>query len=100
MNATPPEPMETNGSPGESLGSLPAARTEPGDTEETPGRSFDSPSEGKARDPVDDLGESFGLLSVGRGESDSTHSRTHKHRKTRRNKFKQRGGKNSKPDAI
>ena len=65
-----------------------------------PGRSFDPPPEGKARDPVDDLGESFGLLSVGRGESDSTSSRTHKSRKNRRNKYKQLGGKNSKPDAI
>jgi len=92
--------METNGSPGEGLGSLPAARTEPGDIEETPGRSFDSPPERKARDPVDDLGESFGLLSVGRGESDNTSSSTHKHRKNRKNKYKQRGGKNSKPDEI
>ena len=47
VNATPPEPMETNGSPGESLGSLPAARTEPGEIEETPGRSFDYPQEGQ-----------------------------------------------------
>ena len=71
-----PEPRETSGSPGESLGSLPTARTEPGETEETPGMSFDSSREGKAKDPVGDLGESFGLLSVGRGESDSTSSRT------------------------
>ena len=99
-NANPPESRETNGTPGESPGSLPAARTEPGEMEETPGRSFDSPPEGKARDPVDDLGESFGLLSVGRGESDSTSLRMHKSRKNRRNKYKQRGGKNSKPDAI
>ena len=92
--------MEANGTPGESSGSFPAARTEPGETEETPGMSFDSSREGKAKDPVGDLGESFGLLSVGRGESDNTSSRTHKSRKNRRNKYKQRGGKNSKPDAI
>ena len=99
-NAIPPEPMETNGSPGEGLGSLPAARTEPGDIEETPGRSFDSPPERKARDPVDDLGESFGLLSVGRATSDSTSLGAYKHRKNRRQKHKQRGGKNPKPSAT
>ena len=92
--------MEANGTPGESSGSLLAAWTEPKEGEETPRRSFDSPREGKARDPVDDLGESFGLLSVGRGESDSTSLRMHKSRKNRRNKYNQRGGKNSKPDAI
>ena len=78
MNATPPGPMETSGSPGESLGSLPAARTEPGEIEETPGRSLDSPQEGQAeqqtieeihsptepRDPVDALEKSSGSLTV------------------------------------
>ena len=56
--------METSGSPGESLGSLPAARTEPGEIEETPGRSSDSPQEAEEinltslepNDPVDALG--------------------------------------------
>ena len=61
--------METNGFPGESPGSPPAARTGPGEIEETPGTSLDSPREGKAeqqtieeipiptepRDPVDAL---------------------------------------------
>ena len=47
-NAAPPEPIEANGFPGESSGSLPAARTEPGEIEETPGRSFYSPQ--KVRD--------------------------------------------------
>ena len=61
MNATPPEPMEANGSPGESLGSLPAARTEPGEVEETPGRSFDPPQEGQAEDPVENLGRELRL---------------------------------------
>ena len=71
--------METNGIPGESSGSLPAARTEPGEIEETPGRSLDSPQEAEEInptslepiDPVDDLGASFGSLSVG-GEEGKT----------------------------
>ena len=87
-NTIPPEPMETNGTPGESSGSLPAAWTEPKEGEETLRRSFNSPREGKARDPVGDLGESSGLLSVGRDESDSTSSRTHKNRKNRRKKHR------------
>ena len=36
-NANPPEPIKTNGTPRESSGSLPAARTEPGESEETTG---------------------------------------------------------------
>ena len=80
--------MKTNGFPGESSGSLPAAWTEPKEGEETLRRSFDSPREGKAKDPVDDLGESFGLLSVGRDESDSISSGAHKNRKNRRKKHR------------
>ena len=70
--------METSGSPGESLGSLLAARTERGEIEETPGMGLDSPQEEQAdqqpieeilsptepRDPVDALEKSFGSLSV------------------------------------
>ena len=76
--------MGTNGSPGESLGSLLAARTERGEIEETPGRSLDSPQEEQAdqqtieeilsptepRDPVDALEKSFGSLPVEREERD------------------------------
>ena len=47
-NANPPVPMETNGIPGESSGSLSAARTEPGEIEEIPGRSFYSLQKGQA----------------------------------------------------
>ena len=79
-----PVHMETSGTPGESLGSPPAARTEPGETEETPGRSFDPSQEGQAwkytieeilnptepRDPVDALEKSFGSLSVEQEERD------------------------------
>ena len=62
--------METNGTPGESSGPFPAARTEPGEVEMTPGRSTDPPEEAKERnstspepiDLVNDLGESFDLL--------------------------------------
>ena len=57
--------MEANGTPGESSGSFPAARTEPGETEETPGMSFDSSQEAgeinltslESIDPVGVLGE-------------------------------------------
>ena len=48
--------MEANGTPRESPGSLPAARTEPGEVVGTPGRSFDPPQEGQAEE------ESFTLL--------------------------------------
>jgi len=99
-NANPPESRETNGTPGESPGLLPAARTEPGEIEETPGRSLDSLPEGKGRDPIGDLGESFGLLSIERAKSDSISSGAHKNRKNRRQKHKQRGGKNPKPNAT
>ena len=51
-------------------------------------------------DPVGDLGESFGLLSVGEATSDSTSLGAYKHRKNRRQKHKQRGGKNPEPSAI
>ena len=72
-DTSPPEPMETNGTPGESSGSLPAARTESGEMEETPGRGPDSPPEAEEInltslepvDPVDALRESFGSLPVG-----------------------------------
>ena len=64
--------METSGSPGESLGSLPAARTEPREIEETPGRSLDFPQEAEEInltsseliDPVDALEGSSGSLSA------------------------------------
>jgi len=77
--------MKTYGIPGGSSGSLPAARTEPGEGEETPRRSFDSPPEGQAeqqtseeisnsptepRDPVDALEKSFGSLPVEQEERD------------------------------
>ena len=63
-NTNPQEPMETNGTPGESSGSLPAARTEPREVEETPGRRSGSPQEAEEIilpplepvDPVDALG--------------------------------------------
>ena len=72
VNATPPKPMGANGSPGEGLGSLPAARTEPGEIEETPGRSLDFPQEAEEInltsseliDPVDALEGSSGSLSA------------------------------------
>ena len=101
-NANPHEPRETNGTPGESPGLLPAARTEPGEIEETPGRSPDSLPEGKGRDPIGDLGESFGLLSIERAKSDSISSGAHKNGKNRRKKHKQRqrGGKNPRPNAT
>jgi hypothetical protein len=92
--------METSGTPGESSGSLPAARTEPREGEETPGRSFDSPQEAgqinltslEPIDPVDALGESFGSLSVGRTKTNINHTaQTKKNQKQRRNR--QRGGK-------
>ena len=65
--------MEANSFFGESPCPPPAARTEPGEVEETPGRSFDSPQEAEEInltslepiDPVDALGGSFGSLSVG-----------------------------------
>ena len=100
VKATPPEPMETNGTPGESLGSLPAAWTEPGEIEGTSGRSSDSPQEAEEInltslepiDPVDALGESFGSLSVGRTKTNINHTaQTKKNQKQRRNR--QRGGK-------
>ena len=93
-NAKPPVPtMGTNGTPGESSGSFPAERTEPGEIEETPGRSFDSPQEAEeinptsleSIDPVDDLGESFGSLSVGCEENQTQPSaRNLKYRRHRR----------------
>ena len=98
VNATPPEPMETNGSPGESSGSLPAAWTEPREGEETPGRSSDSPQETEEMnlppleliDPVDALGGSFGSLSVECAEDQTQpRVRTLKNRSHRR---KPRGG--------
>ena len=101
MNATPPEPIETNDSPGESLGSLPAAWTEPGEIEGTSGRSSDSPPEGKAeqqtseeifsptepRDPVEVLEKSFGSLSVEQEERDRSQLPRHAYRRR-----KPRGG--------
>ena len=96
-----PEPiMETNGTPGESSGSPPAAWTESREGEETPGRSFDSPQEAgeinltslEPIDPVDALGESFGSLSVRRTKTNINHTaQTKKNQKQRRNR--QRGGK-------
>ena len=94
----PPEPMETNGTPGESSGSLPAAWTEPREGEETPGRSFDSPQEAEEInltslepiDPVDALGKSFGSLSVECAE-DQTQPST-RAMKYRRHRRKPRGG--------
>ena len=70
--------MGTNGFPGESSGSLPAARAEPGEIRGTPGRGFDYPQEGQAEqqaieeilsptepgDSVDALEKSFGSLPV------------------------------------
>jgi len=99
-NTIPPEPMETNGTPGESSGSLPAAWTEPKEGEETPGGSSDSPREAEEInltllepiDPVDALGESFGSLSVRRTKTNINHTaQTKKNQKQRRNR--QRGGK-------
>ena len=91
--------METNGSPGESLGSLPAARTEPGEVEETPGRSLDFPQEEQAeqqtieeilsptepRDPAGALEKSFGPLSVEQEERDRSRlpGNAHRRRKPR-----------------
>ena len=98
VNATPPEPMEASGAPGESLGSLPAARTEPGEIEGTPGRSSDSPQETEEMSPppleltdlVDALGGNFGSLSVECAEDQTQpRVRTLKNRSHRR---KPRGG--------
>ena len=100
-NTIPPEPMETNGTPGESLGSLPAAWTEPKEGEETLRRSFDSPPEGQAeqqtseenfnptepRDPVEVLEKSFGSLSVEPEERDRSQLPRNAHRRR-----KPRGG--------
>ena len=99
--------METNGTPGESLGSLPAAWTEPGEIEGTSGRSSDSPQEAEEInltslepiDPVDALGESFGSLSVGCADPESSKkaeyqsTSTCKHQNQRRTKTRQCGGK-------
>ena len=106
--------MEANGFPGESSGSLPAARTEPGEVEETPGRSFDSPQEAEEInltslepiDPVDALGESFDSLSVGcadpesRKKAEYQSTSTCKHQNQRRNKTRQRGGKKKSKTVI
>ena len=97
-STSPPEPMESNGTPGKSSGSLPAARTAPREGEETPGRSSDSPQEAEEIiltslepiEPADALGESFGSLSVACAEDQTQPSaRTLKHRSHRR---KPRGG--------
>ena len=72
----------------------------PGKSKGPQGESIDSPLEGKAKDPVDDLGESFGLLSIGRAQSDSISSGAHKNQENRRQNYKQRGGKNPKSSAA
>ena len=86
------------GLPGESLGPLPVARTEPGEIEETPGRSLDFPQEAEEInltsseliDPVEALEGSFGSLSVESAEDQTLPStRTLKYRRHRR---KPRGG--------
>ena len=64
-------------------GSLPAARTEPGEVEETPGRSFDSPQEAEEInltsfepiDLVDALGGGIGPPPVGCAEDQTQRSR-------------------------
>ena len=97
-NTNPPEPMETNGTPEESSGSLPAARTGPREGEETPGMSFDSPQEAEEInltslepiDRVDALGKSFGSLPVECAE-DQTQPNT-RNLKYRRHHRKPRGG--------
>ena len=84
-NTNPPEPMETNGSPGESSGSLPAAWTDsPQETEEMNLPPLE------LIDPVDALGGSFGSLSVECAEDQTQPGvRTLKNRSHRR---KPRGG--------
>ena len=61
--------MEANGIPEESSDPLPAARAEPGETEETPGRSFDSSQEAEEinltlLEPIDPVNVPGGLRLI------------------------------------